>query len=385
MNAGYQGRAPTATSWVRCIAAGRMEEQADDARPGEPYRLNDLDLASRLSFFLWGRPPDGELIELAAEGELTEGDNLEEQTRRMLADLRSEALATRFASQWLRLQDLNKVVPDVHWYPQYTQQLRDDFYRETQLFFSDFVRQDRSLLGIFGADWTYINERLAKHYGIPGVIGDDFRRVIYPEGMPRRGLLGHGSVLTLTSLGGRTSPVLRGKWVMEMLLGSPPPPPPPGVPALDETAGAKDGKMLTTRERMEMHRAAPVCNACHRFMDPIGLALDNFDVTGQWRIRENGIPLDTRGEMYDGTQVSSPADLTEALLERPIPLVRNFTVNLLAYALGRRVEYYDDPTIRAITSEAAENDYRMSSLIMGVINSPAFQMVAIPDVTTAGQ
>ena len=361
----------------------RMEEKAEGARPGEPYRLTDRDLASRLSFFLWGLPPDGELIDLAAEGELTEGDHLEEQARRMLADPRSEALATRFASQWLRLQDLDKLIPDDHRYPGFTAQLRDDFHRETQLFFYDLVRNDRSVLELFGADWTYVNGRLAEHYEIPGVAGDDFRRVSYPEGMPRRGLLGHGSILGLTSLGSRTSPVLRGKWVMEVLLGSPPPPPPPNVPDLEVTAGAVEGRVLTTRERMEMHRAAPVCNSCHRFMDPIGLALDNFDVTGEWRIRENGMPLDTRGELYDGTPVSSPQDLIGALLERPIPLVRNFTVNLMAYALGRRIEYYDGSAIREITREAAKNDYRMSSFILGVINSPAFQTTTIPAVTTA--
>ena len=211
-------------------------------------------------------------------------------------------------------------------------QIRDDFRRETELFFLDLLRQDGSLLELFGADWTYVNDRLAKHYGIPGVAGNDFRRVSYPEGMQRRGLLGQGSVLGLTSMGTRTSPVLRGKWVMEVLLGSPPPPPPPGVPDLEETEGSTEGRILTTRERMEIHRANPTCNACHRFMDPIGLALDNFDVTGEWRTRENGMPLDTRGELYDGTPVSSPQDLTRALLARPIPLVRNFTTNLMAYA-----------------------------------------------------
>ena len=362
----------------------RIEEQAEDARPGEPYRLRDVDLASRLSFFLWGLPPDGELIDLAAEGELTEGDNLEAQTRRMLADPRSGALATRFASQWLRLQDLDKLIPDDHWYPGFTAQIRDDFRRETELFFSDLLRQDGNVLELFSADWTYVNDRLAKHYGIPGVAGDDFRRVSYPEGMQRRGLLGQGSVLGLTSVGTRTSPVLRGKWVMEVILGSPPPPPPPGVPDLEETEGStEEGRILTTRERMEIHRANPTCNACHRFMDPIGLALDNFDVTGEWRTRENGMPLDTRGELYDGTPVSSPTDLTEALMERAIPVVRNFTTNLMAYALGRRIEYYDGPAIREITREGAKNEYRMSSFILGVIKSPGFQTTTIEAVTTA--
>ncbi|NIP59322.1 MAG: DUF1588 domain-containing protein, partial [Gemmatimonadetes bacterium] len=219
---------------------------------------------------------------------------------------------------------------------------------------------------------TFVNERLARHYGIPGVVGEEFRRVELTDER-RRGLLGHGSILVLTSHANRTSPVLRGKWVMEVLLGTPPPPPPPGVPDLEQTEGSKDGRMLTTRERMEMHRANPACASCHRFMDPIGLALDNFDVTGKWRIRENGMPLDTRGEMYDGTPVESPSDLRRALLKRPIPLVRTFTENLMAYALGRRVEYFDKPAVRAIAREAEADEYRISSFILGVVESDAFQ------------
>jgi hypothetical protein len=291
----------------------------------------------------------------------------------MLEDPRSEALGGRFAGQWLRLQDLEKVHPDRLLFPDFYQQLADDMQLETETFFNSLVREDRSIFDLFDADYTFLNERLARHYGIPGVSGEDFRRVTYPDNT-RRGLLGQGSILTLTSHANRTSPVLRGKWVMEVLLGTPPPPPPPGVPDLEETDGAIDGRILTTRERMEMHRSDPVCSSCHRFMDPIGLALDNFDVTGRWRIRENGAPLDTRGELYDGTPVTSPKDLREALLRRPIPLIRTFTQNLMAYALGRRVEYYDQPTIRAITAQAEADDYRMSSFIMGVVNSGAFQM-----------
>ena len=229
------------------------------------------------------------------------------------------------------------------------------------------------MLELLTADYTFVNERLARHYGMPNVTGSHFRRVTYPDDK-RRGLLGHGSILTLTSHANRTSPVLRGKWVMEVLLGTPPPPPPPGVPDLDETEGVKDGRFLTTRERMEQHRSNPVCQSCHRFMDPIGLALDNFDVTGKWRIRENGMPLDTRGELYDGTPLNSPADLRRALLKRPEALIRNFTTNLMAYGLGRRVEYYDMPTVRAIAREAAANDNRISSFILGVVQSAAFQM-----------
>jgi hypothetical protein len=218
-----------------------------------------------------------------------------------------------------------------------------------------------------------VNEQLARHYGIPGVLGKEFQRVEYPE-PNRAGILGHGSVLTLTSIAGRTSPVLRGKWVMEVLLGTPPPPPPPGVPDLEQTGGAVEARILTTRERMEMHRASQQCRSCHLFMDPIGLALDNFDVTGKWRVRENGMPLDTRGQLYDGTPVENLNDLQRALLARPAPLVRTFTQNLLAYALGRRAEWYDQPTIRAIAAEAGKNDYRMTSFILGVVKSDAFQM-----------
>ena len=351
----------------------RLETRPRDVEPGESYRIEDRDLASRLSFFLWARPPDDELMSLAERGELSDPEVLERQVRRMLGDPRSEALGARFAGQWLRLQDLEKVHPDRLLFPDFYQQLADDMLLETETFFNSLVRDDRSVFDLFTADFTFVNERLANHYGIPGVSGEEFRRVTYPDAR-RRGVLGHGSVLTLTSHANRTSPVLRGKWVMEVLFGTPPPPPPPGVPDLEETDAVVEGRMLTTRERMEMHRTDPTCNSCHRFMDPIGLALDNFDVTGRWRIRENGMPLDTQGELYDGTPVTSPEDLREALMQRPIPLVRNFTENLMAYALGRRVEYYDKPTIRAITAGAEVDDYRMSSFILGVVNSGAFQM-----------
>jgi hypothetical protein len=239
---------------------------------------------------------------VARRGGLADPKVLVAQAQRLLADPRSEALATRFAAQWLRLQDIEKVHPDALQFPDFHEQLSDAMRRETELFFHSLVRENRSVLDLFRADYTYLNEALARHYGIPGVTGAEYRRVSYPDDR-RRGLLGHGSVLTLTSHANRTSPVLRGKWVMEVLLGSPPPPPPPGVPDLDKTEEAKEGRMLTTRERMEMHRSNPQCRSCHLFMDPIGLALDNFDVTGRWRIRENGAPLDTRGDFYDGTGV----------------------------------------------------------------------------------
>jgi hypothetical protein len=362
----------------------RVEEWT--GKPGQSARIGDADLASRLSYFLWATPPDAELRSLADQGKLSDDDVLEAQVRRMLADPRSEALSTRFVTQWLHLPDLNSINPDVRFYPDFHQQLRDAMTKETQVFFDHLVKEDRSVLELFTADYTFVNERLAKHYGFLGVVGERFRRVPYPDGR-RRGILGHASVLTLTSMPARTSPVLRGKYVMEVILGTPPPPPPPGVPDLEQTSGTLAGRALTTRERMEQHRKATVCNSCHRFMDPLGLALDNFDATGKWRIRENGAHLDTRGELYDGSPVSSPTDLHDALLRLQIPVLRTFTRNLMAYALGRRVEYYDMPTIRAIVDRAQTHDYPMSDFILGVAMSDAFRMrlPAAVDVTEVSQ
>jgi hypothetical protein len=359
----------------------RLEKEPPTATPGGTFRIADTDLASRLSFFLWGTLPDPELLTLANQGRLSAPGVLEKQAKRMLADPRADALGSRFAGQWLRLQDIDKVHPDPNNYPNFDDNLAGAMRRETEMFFNSLVREDRSLLDLFRADYTFVNERLARHYGFPGVSGDEFRRVQYPD-ETRRGLLGQGSMLVQTSLANRTSPVLRGKWVMEVLMGTPPPPPPDDVPAFENTATAKDGKMLTTRERMEMHRANPTCNSCHRFMDPIGLALDNFDVTGKWREREFGMPLDTKGDYYDGTPVSTPAQLRDALLKRPIPLVRTFTENLLAYALGRRVEYPDQPAVRAIAKAAEANDYKLSTFVLGVIKSDAFQMKRAEPATT---
>ncbi len=350
----------------------RFEKEPVGAVAGKDFRLDDFELASRLSFFLWSTIPDERLQSLASRKRLSDPVVFTAEVKRMLADPRAEAMSTRFAAQWLRLQDLEKVHPDAFLFPDFDLALSQSMQRETELFFQDIVRNDRNILTMFTADSTYVNERLARHYGIPNVAGPQFRKVAYAD-TQRRGLLGHGSVLVQTSLGNRTSPVLRGKWVMEVLLGTPPPPPPPDVPDLEETAGAKDGKQLTTRERMEMHRANPVCKSCHLFMDPMGLALDNFDVTGKLRYRENGALLDTRGELYDGTKLSTPSELTKALLARPIPLVRNFTENLMAYALGRRVEEYDQPAVRAIVRGAEQKDYRFSTFVMGVVNSKAFR------------
>jgi hypothetical protein len=350
----------------------RFESAPAKAAEGTDFQINDYELASRLSFFLWGSIPDQQLLTLAQQHKLSDKKTLDREVRRMLADPRSSALATRFGAQWLRLQDLDKVHPDAFLFPDYDLQLADAMREETTLFFNDIVQNDRSVLDLLNANYTYVNERLAHHYGIPNVSGPEFRKVTYPDST-RRGILGQGSMLVQTSVADRTSPVLRGKWVMEVLIGMPPPPPPPGVPALEETKSSKGGHQLTTRERMEIHRANPTCNACHQFMDPMGLALDNFDVTGKYRYRENAEPLDTKGKLYDGTQVSSASDLITALLKRPIPLVRNFTENLMAYAIGRRMEDFDQPTIRVIAKEAESKQYRVSSFVLGVVNSPAFR------------
>ena len=359
----------------------RFEEWPEGVEPGEVYKVSDIDLASRLSFFLWASPPDAELRELALAGKLSDDRTLREQTVRMLADPRSEALSTRFAFQWLRLSDLDKLNPDAVMFPDYDQQLADGLKQETALFFEYMFREDRSVLEFITADYTFVNERLAGHYDIPGVVGEEFRMVQYPDDT-RRGVFGHASVLAQTSLANRTSPVLRGKWVMEVVLGTPPPPPPPGVPDLEETESTEGTRMLTTRERMEKHRANVVCNACHQFMDPIGLAIDNFDVTGRWRIRENGMPLDTRGALYDGTPLTSPADLTQALVRLKTPVLRNFTANLMAYGLGRRVEYFDMPTVRKIVAEAEKEEYRPSSFVLGIVESDAFRMRRAQEVVT---
>ncbi len=360
----------------------RMEEAPENVEAGEIYEIEDGDLASRLSFFLWGSPPDEELIELAEEGDLSKDKVLEEQVRRMLADSRAEALASRFAAQWLRLQDLEKIRPDALSYPYYDQTLADAMHRETELLFDHIRSADRPISDLLTADYTFVNERLARHYGIPGVLGTDFRRIEYPDAS-RRGILGHGSILTLTSHANRTSPVLRGKWVMEVLLGSPPPPPPPNVPDLEETEGAEDGRFLTVRERMEIHRANPACSSCHNVIDPIGLAFENFDVTGAWRARDNGSVVETEGELYDGTIVTSVEDLRGAIMSRPEVFYRIFTENMMAYALGRRVEYYDMPSVREIVREASERDYRLSAFVLGVVNAPAFRTARAAQPMTA--
>jgi len=354
----------------------RTEEIPAGVAPGAVYKISDVDLASRLSFFLWGSIPDRELIDLAAKSALSRPEVYEQQVRRMLADPRAEALATRFAAQWLRLQDLHKVEPDALAFPYFDELLAESMQRETELLFNHVVRADRPLLELVTADYTFVNERLARHYGLPGVTGPAFRQVAYAD-ESRRGLLGHGSILTLTSHGNRTSPVLRGKWVMEVLLGSPPPPPPPFVPDLDKTSESKDGKFLSVAQQMFEHRNNPACMSCHVVIDPIGLALDNFDVTGAFRIKDRGVPVDTSGELYDGTALKGAADLRAALVARSDVIVTHFTEMLMAYALGRRVEHYDMPTIRRIVRETASRDYRVPSLILSVAQSAAFRTAVV--------
>lgn len=350
----------------------RVEETPARTAPGSVYRISDVDLASRLSFFLWGTIPDRELINAAGKATLSRPEVFDREVRRMLTDPRAAALSTRFASQWLRLQDLQKIEPDALAFPYYDETLADAMMRETELFFEHLVRADRPLLELLTADYTFVNERLARHYGIAGVSGPEFLKVTYPDDH-RRGVLGQGSILTLTSHGNRTSPVLRGKWVMEVLLGSPPPPPPPNVPDLEKTSDAVNGKFISVAEQMAMHRESAFCSSCHNVIDPIGLALDNFDVTGAWRIKDRGVPVDASGELYDGTKLKGAADLRTALLTRADVIVTHFTEMLMSYALGRRVEYYDMPTIRKIVREAEPQGYKLSSLILGVARSAAFQ------------
>jgi len=351
----------------------RMEGgPGSDAATGA-YRIAGLDLASRLSFFLWGTGPDAELIKAAELGQLGTVGGLERQARRMLADKRSEALSTRFAAQWLRLQDLETLHPEFTEYAMFDETLRDAMRRETELFFDSIVREDRNVLDLLNADYSFVNGRLARHYGISGVNGPAFQRVTLPS--YRRGLLGQASILTLTSVANRTSPVLRGKWVMEVLLGTPPPPPPPNVPALDESVTASaGGKLLTTRQRMEEHRKNPACNSCHRVIDPLGLALENYDVTGAWRMKDNEVPVDVVGNLYDGTKMDGPLGLRDALLKHQDMVLRNLTENLMTYALGRRLEYQDMPAVRSIVDSAGKKDDKFSAYVVGIVTHPAFRM-----------
>ena len=331
-----------------------------------------MELASRLSFFLWSSIPDDELLDIATRGALSESAVLEQQVRRMLADPRSSALVENFAAQWLYLRNLPEVAPDDWLFPDFDDNLRRSMRRETELFFESILREDRSVVDFVDADYTFVDERLARHYGIPHVRGSRFRRIAVRAESGRGGLLGQASILTVTSYATRTSPVLRGKWVLENILGTPPPPPPANVPPLGDTKGEQ---ALSMRERMVQHRANPVCSSCHALMDPIGLSLENFDGIGRWRTRTDAFtPIDVSGTLPDGSEYDGAAGLRATLLSRPELFVSTLTEKLLAYALGRAVEYYDGPAVRRIVRDAAEHDYRFSSLILGIVRSTPFQM-----------
>jgi Protein of unknown function (DUF1592)/Protein of unknown function (DUF1588)/Protein of unknown function (DUF1585)/Protein of unknown function (DUF1587)/Protein of unknown function (DUF1595)/Cytochrome C oxidase, cbb3-type, subunit III len=350
----------------------RIETDPANIAPSAVYRVSDLELASRLSFFLWSSIPDDELVSVAARGKLHEPAELERQVRRMLADPRSQALSTNFAAQWLYLRNLSGASRDLRIFPNFDDNLRQGFRQETELFFDSIVREDRSALDLLRADYTFVNERVAKQYGIPGVEGDYFRRVSLP-GEERRGLLGQGSILTVTSYATRTSPVLRGKWLLENVLGTPVPPPPPNVPALAENQAGD--KPRSVRERMEQHRKNPACAVCHNIMDPLGFALENFDATGAWRTEtEAHTAVDASGVLVDGSKVDGPVSLRNALLGHSDLFVGTLTEKLLTYALGRGLEYYDMPSVRKIVRESSNSDYRFSSIILGIVNSTPFQM-----------
>jgi hypothetical protein len=356
----------------------RIERPAAAAAPGTLYRISDLELASRLSFFLWSSIPDDELLDVAAAGRLRDAPVLEAQVRRMLADERAASLVTNFAAQWLYLRDLEVKRPDEILFADFDETLRQSLWRETVLFLDSVFRpssqgEDRSVLDLLTADYTFLNERLARHYGIPNVKGSYFRRVTLPDGSPRGGLLGHGSILTITSYSTRTSPVLRGKWVLENLLSSAPPPPPPDVPSLSTDSGERE-KALTLRDAMLRHRASPACATCHARMDPIGFAMENFDAIGKWREHDAGNRIDVSGTFPDGTKFDGIAGLKRELLRQPERFVGTMAEKLLMYAIGRNVHYYDAPAVRAIMREAAARNNTFSSLVLGVVKSRPFQM-----------
>jgi hypothetical protein len=337
--------------------------------------VSDLELASRLSFFLWSSIPDDELLKAAEHGRLDEPAVLQAQVERMLKDPRSRALVDNFAGQWLRLRNLKSHTPIARDFPDFDNELREAFRTETELFFQSIIREDRSVLDLLNADYTYVNERLARHYGIPNVYGSHFRRVTVQQDA-RRGLLGQGSILTVTSYPNRTSPVLRGKWVLENLLGTPPPSPPADVPDIQENQPGEEARSL--RARLEAHRRNPACASCHRVMDPLGFALENFDGLGQWREKEPGGAIDPTGQLADGTKIDGPVALRKAVLQRPELFVRTLTEKLMTYGLGRGIELEDRPLVRDVARKAAARDYRWSALVLGIVRSAPFQMKKAP-------
>ena len=362
----------------------RLESTPNALRAGQSFRLSDGELASRLSYFIWGTAPDAELTKLASAGQLSAAGVYERQIARLLADPRSESLSKRFARQWLRLGDVEGVLPDAVAYPYFDRTLGDAFVKESELFFDSIVREDRNVLDLLTADYSFVNERIARHYGIPNVTGNAFRRVTLPP--ERRGILTQGSILVLTSVADRTSPVMRGKWVMEVMMGSPPPAPPADVPAFEATKGEVAGKVLTVRERMETHRANPTCMSCHRVIDPIGLSLENFDVTGKYRIKDAGAPVDTKSTLYDGTPIEGSAGLRAALLKHQDVVLLSFTENLMTYALGRRIEGPDMWAVRRVIRDAEKKNLKISAFVHGVATSPLFTMGRVASaVSTAAE
>jgi hypothetical protein len=353
----------------------RSEGAPPGVKPGEPYRISGLELASRLSFFLWSTGPDDELMNLAIAGKLRDSKIFDQQVRRMVADARSSQFVKNFAGQWLQLRTMTSSTPEGVIYPDFDDNLRQAFRIETEMFFDSIVRDDRSVVDLLNADYTFVNERLAKHYGIPNIYGTQFRRVKLDGALGiRRGLLGKGSFELVTSVSDRTSPVQRGKWVLTNILGVVPPDPPPNVPLLKEIAAGGGVVEQTMRQRMEEHRANPACASCHKMMDPIGFALENFDGIGTWRTRQNGQLLDASGQLTDGTRIDSVADLRNALVRSSPQFVRTVTEKLMTYALGRGVDYEDMPVVRSIVHNAEPDNYRFSSLLMGIVNSDTFQM-----------
>ena len=349
----------------------RLERAPANARAGMNFRIDDVDLASRLSYFLWSSSPDDRLLALAERGALKDSSVLAREVRRMLSDRRSAALVDNFAEQWLRLRGVKTADPDTGLFPEYSRNLGESMTRETKLLFDSIMREDGRVIDLLTADYTFVDEVLARHYGIANVQGSAFRRV--PVTDPNRvGLLGHASILTLTSLANRTSPVLRGKYVMEVLLGVAPPPPPGNVPPLMENV--ENQKPLPVRERLAEHRKNPACASCHKMMDPIGLSLENFNAIGRWRTVDSGAAVDPSGEMYDGTTLDGPVSLRNAIVKHQDAFIASFTENLLAYGLGRLVDYRDMPAVRAIVRDAAAQDHRFSSFVLGVVNSVPFQM-----------
>jgi hypothetical protein len=349
----------------------RFEPDPVNVAVDTPYKINDMELASRLSFFLWSTVRDEQLLTVASAGKLKDPAVLEQQVKRMLLDPRARALTDNFAGQWLFLRNLRTMNPDFETFPDFDDNLRQAMRRETELFFESVLREDRSVMDFLDANYTFVNERLARHYGMKGIYGEGFRRVTLTD-ENRYGLLGQASILSVTSLPTRTSPVNRGKWILTNILGTPPPPPPPNVPALKTSA--ESGKPSSLRERMEAHRANPYCAGCHKVMDPLGFALENFDAVGQWRDTDEGAKIDPSGTMFDGTKVTKPSDVRKMLVSHPDVFLSVFTQKLMTYALGRGVEYYDMPTIRAIFRDASKNYYKFSSLLMCVIKSGPFQM-----------